>query len=151
MKNYTAFELKKKKVREFRKSSNFKRFIVLDKEVSIKESIKNPETVKDREPHEYVFSDSDDDYIDKNEGLAEEPAPHLIPKRSKQSKIVFDRSRERRDFYKIAPIKSREELADTKKESPDHQDHTPNPIEDLRASHNKIKKYFSRDVRSGYG
>lgn len=36
MKNYTAFEQKKNKVQDLRKSHQFKKFVILDKEVSLK-------------------------------------------------------------------------------------------------------------------
>jgi hypothetical protein len=73
--------------------------------------------------------------------------------RTKRDKIEFDTHKERKQFYLSTPIKSREELMVPRNEeslSPLlNQTGLLSPQEMVKKN-SKIKKYFSKDVRSHY-
>ena len=83
-----AFQKKKQKMLELVRSQKFKKqYSFAEKPASIKQPIKNVESIKDQQPKQYIFSDSDDDYKLEEPGQA---APRKISKRDKNSKIYFD-------------------------------------------------------------
>ncbi len=63
-------------------------FIIVDKQASIQQSIKNLDELIDKEAYQYIFSDSDNDYELDSAGHSTKPIDML--KRAKRSKIHFD-------------------------------------------------------------